>query len=67
MSPIDSGERLKELKRQIALNEYDVDARLVAGAILAKLRLVKRSRQAIGVEADRIRQAGQSDRRRPRE
>ena len=46
--------RLKELKREIALNRYDVDSRLVAGAILSKLRLVKRGRMALtGYEGDR--------------
>lgn len=66
MNLIESEERLKELKRDIALNEYDIDAHRVADAILAKLRLVKRCRQAISVEADRIREAGQADRPLPR-
>lgn len=50
---------MEQLKREIALNQYDVDAGLVADAILSKLRLVKRARLALS-EADRNRslQAG---------
>lgn len=47
--------RLKELKRDIALHRYEVDASVVAEAILSKLRLVRQGRLALGVtEADRI-------------
>ncbi len=46
--------RLNELKREVALNRYEVDAGAVADAILAKLRLVKSGRLALaGTEADR--------------
>ncbi len=48
--------RLSELKRDIALARYEVDASTVAGEILAKLRLVRRGRAAISVfEAGRSR------------
>ena len=40
------------MKREIALNQYQVDAEAVADAILSKLRLVKRARLAL-IEADR--------------
>lgn len=53
------------MKRDIALGEYDVDARLVADAIIAKLRLVKRCREAIALESDRIREAAPPERRFP--
>ncbi len=46
--------RLKELKQDIALNRYDVDAGAVADAILSKLRLVRQGRLALAAEADRI-------------
>ena len=47
--------RLKELKRDIALNRYDVDSGAVADAILSKLRLLRQGRMAIEVsEAGRI-------------
>jgi hypothetical protein len=50
--------RLKELKRDIELNRYDVDAGAVADAILSKLRLVRQGRQALaGSEAGRSRRA----------
>lgn len=39
---------MKELKRDIAANRYDVDSALVAEAILNKLRLVRRGREALG-------------------
>ncbi len=46
---------MNELKRDIALNRYDVDADAVADAILSKLRLVRRGRLALaGGEAGRI-------------
>ena len=47
LDPTETRGRLKELKREIALNRYDVDARAVADAILRKLRLVKRGRMAL--------------------
>ena len=43
--------RLKELKREIALNRYDVDSGAVADAILSKLRLVRQGRMALTVSA----------------
>ncbi len=43
--------RVKELKREIALNRYDVDANAVAGAILSKLQLVKSGRRALAASA----------------
>lgn len=55
LEPTETRGRLKELKREIALNQYDVDSRLVADAILSKLRLVKRGRMALtGYEGGRI-------------
>jgi hypothetical protein len=39
--------RLKELKRDIELNRYDVNAGAVADAILEKLRLVRQGRLAL--------------------
>jgi hypothetical protein len=38
---------MSELKRDIALDRYDVDSRAVAGAILTKLQLVKRCQMAL--------------------
>lgn len=52
MGSTKGGERVKELKREIALNHYEVDAGAVADAILAKLLMVKRCRDAIAIEAD---------------
>jgi len=52
------GERegLKQLKREIALERYDVDSEAVAGAILRKLELIRRGRSALGGSvADRSR------------
>ncbi len=47
-------ERLNELKREIAIHAYEVDASEVAGAILSKLRLVRSVRLALaGAEAGR--------------
>ena len=40
-------ERVGELKREIALKRYDVDAGAVADAIVSKLRLVRRGRRAL--------------------
>jgi hypothetical protein len=46
---------MSELKRDIALDRYDVDARAVAGAILTKLQLVRRCQMALAsADADRI-------------
>lgn len=59
-------ERVKTLKREIALNQYEVDAGAVASAILSKLRLVKQGHQALASsQADRSLRAG-SLRRLPR-
>ncbi len=46
-----STERVGELKREIALKRYDVDASVVADAIVAKMRLVKQGRRALAVDA----------------
>ncbi len=47
---------MSELKRDIALERYDVDARAVAGAILTKLQLVRRCQLALATtDADRTR------------
>ncbi len=47
-----SGERVDDLKRDIALSQYEVDASAVAEAILVKLRLVRSARLALtGPEA----------------
>jgi hypothetical protein len=54
---------VKELKRDIALNHYEVDAGAVADAILAKLRMVKRCRDAIAVQADQTPKPSQPTRR----
>ena len=52
--PPSDAERLNELKREIAINSYDVDASEIAEAILRKLRLVRSARLALaGAEADR--------------
>jgi hypothetical protein len=58
-------ERLAQLKRDIALHRYEVDAAEVAEAIVRKLRLVRRGLDALSAssEADRTR-AGQPARRR---
>ena len=39
---------LKQMKREIELNQYDVDPGAVADAILRKLELIRRGRQALG-------------------
>ena len=53
-----STERVDELKREIALKRYDVDAGAVADAIVAKMRLVKQGRRALAADvADRSRMA----------
>ena len=49
--PAEDRGRLKKLKRDIALNRYDVDADAVAGAILSKLQLVRRGRRALAASA----------------
>jgi hypothetical protein len=55
---------LQTLKREIALNQYEIDACAVADAILSKLLLVKRGHLALATpEADRSRSRG--ERRRP--
>ncbi len=55
---------MDELKREIALKRYDVDAEAVADAIVAKLRLVKQGRRALEAsEADRSLVAAESLRR----
>jgi hypothetical protein len=47
---------MSELKRDIALDRYDVDSRAVADAILTKLQLVKRCRMALQTsDADQMR------------
>lgn len=38
---------LKELKREIVLNQYDIDAAAVADAIVSKIRLLRQGRLAI--------------------
>jgi hypothetical protein len=49
-----SSERVNELKREIALKRYDVDAGAVADAIVSKMRLVREGRRALAAsEADR--------------
>jgi hypothetical protein len=40
-------ERVDDLKRDIALSQYEVDAHAVAEAILAKLQLVRSGRLAL--------------------
>jgi hypothetical protein len=46
---------MSDLKRDIALDRYDVDARAVADAILTKLQLVKRCQLALqSADADRM-------------
>ena len=42
-----STERVDDLKRDIALSQYEVDAYAVAEAIVAKLRLVRSGRLAL--------------------
>ena len=52
-------ERLNELKRDISIHTYEVDAVEIAEAILSKLRLVRSARLALlGAEADRSPQPG---------
>lgn len=55
-------ERLNELKRDIAIHAYEVDASEIAEAILRKLRLVRSARLALaGAEADRTPQPDPED------
>lgn len=57
-SPGDQGnQELDQVRDRIAINEYEVDARQVAEAIIAKLRLVQRGHVALAA-----RQAGRSRR-----
>ncbi len=57
---------MKELKREIALNQYSVDAWAVADAILCKMRLLRQGREAIDDRVpDRIQPLPQE--RRPRD
>ena len=52
--PSSDAERLNELKREIAIDAYEVEASEIAEAILRKLRLVRYARLALaGSEADR--------------
>ena len=51
------------MKRDIALNQYAVDAGAVADAIVSKLRLVRRGQMALGFGADRSPKAGERARR----
>jgi hypothetical protein len=44
---------VNELRTSIARGEYEADSRLVAEEIVAKLRLVRRARAALGMTADR--------------
>jgi hypothetical protein len=47
-------EKLKDLKRRIAMHEYEVDSRRVADAIVGKLRLINSARFALdAMRADR--------------
>jgi hypothetical protein len=52
-------DRLEQLKRDIALDRYAVDASDVADAIVWKLRLVRRAQEALAASsgADRTRAA----------
>ena len=53
-TPAQENERLEQLKREVALHQYEVDAAEVADAIVRKLRLVRRGREALAnSEADR--------------
>jgi hypothetical protein len=56
-------ERVGELKREIALKRYDVDAGAVADAIVSKLMLVRRGRRALEGAADRTPTGGEPARR----
>jgi hypothetical protein len=55
-TPTQRSERVERLKRDIAEHQYDVDAGMVADAILRKLMLVRRGLAALSAtsEADRI-------------
>lgn len=57
-----STERVDNLKREIALTHYEVDAAAVAEAIVAKLQLVRRGRLALtGTDAGQIPLPGQAN------
>ena len=59
-----SSERVDELKREIALKRYDVDAGVVADALDAKMRLVREGRRALATtEADQIQTVAEALRR----
>jgi hypothetical protein len=59
-----STERVDELKREIEVRRYDVDAGAVAEAIVAKMRLVSQGRRALAANvADRNQKDGGSVRR----
>ena len=51
MTDAGSSERVDELKHEIALKRYDVDAAAVADAIVSKMRLVREGRRALAVTA----------------
>jgi Anti-sigma-28 factor, FlgM len=55
-TPTQRSERVERLKRDIAEHQYDVDAGVVADAILEKLALVRRGLVALSATpaADRI-------------
>jgi hypothetical protein len=53
--PTGEQDRLNELKREIALREYEVDAGEIAEAIVRKLRLIKLARRVLDGDADRSR------------
>ncbi len=60
--PSSDPERLNELKREIAIHAYEVEASAIAEAILRKLRLVRYARLALnGSEADRTPQPNRGD------
>lgn len=61
--PSQKGQTLAELKRQIAMHQYEVDPRQVADAILGKLWLLRSGRLALsGEQAGRSRPAGEPSR-----
>ena len=60
--PASDAERLNELKREIAIDAYQVEAGEIAEAIVRKLRLIRSARLALaGVEADRSPQRSRED------
>ena len=56
-APTGDDSQVTHLKHTIAMNDYNVDAGLVAGEILEKMRLVRTVREQLmeGPEADRSR------------